>query len=182
MHVFSAEREVAPEGVPVAAPSELAALAEDSMAAANAMAVLSAANDAVEAKQHALVTRLTQLEQSVTQRRARRGAEAAGAGGSRPSASGSAVSPNQLLSEETQDVTCMVEDMVSQVNCTVRPLFLHHAAIATTCVVLRILVVPLHQLPLCRWRQHGTWCHWFMGQTWMCTSQGKRGTLKLATS
>ena len=94
------------------AHSEVVALADGSMAAANAVAALSAANDGYEAKQQALVTRLTQLEQSVTQRRARRAAQEGADGGGLSGPSGSAISPaQQQLREETDDLTCIVEDL-----------------------------------------------------------------------
>lgn len=114
------------------AHSEVVALADGSMAAANAVAALSAASDGYEAKQQALVTRLTQLEQSVTQRRARRAAQDGADCGGLSGPSGSAISPaQQQLREETDDLTCIVEDMVSQVNCTVRPRFPNHAVMRT---------------------------------------------------
>lgn len=100
----------------VAAPSTVAAFNEGTIAAANLVAALSAANDGVRAQGCAFVDRLTQLDEAVKERRVRRQAEdALEPEGARLSTAGS------LVQEETERVTCMIDEIVGQVNCMVSP-------------------------------------------------------------
>lgn len=120
VHLHSCAGSVVVPAGAVGTRSAVVALANGTAAAASAMAAVSAATDGVQAKQRALVARLTELEHSATQRRVRLEAEgdstSGGLSGARISGSG--------VQEETQELTSMVEQIVSQVDCTVRLLLL----------------------------------------------------------